>query len=106
MNFKKLFLGIILSGAFLTANAQYQTPGINQVQKNQQKRIVHGVANGELTKKEFICLEAQQKSIHKQKKAAKADGVVTVRERKNIKSRQVNASGRIYKQKHDRQDRF
>lgn len=81
------------------------TPGIRHEQKEQQQRIRHGVASGELTRKEAVRLEMQQREINQDKKLAKADGVVTPEERAIIKKEQRHAGKRIYVQKHDAQTR-
>lgn len=92
-------------GMAFTMNAQTATPEVKKTQVKQQKRIVQGVKSGELTKREAVKLEKQQKNIQRTKQRAKADGVVTKRERAVIKTKQVNASRNIAKQKNDRQSR-
>jgi hypothetical protein len=82
-----------------------KTPGIKQRQKNQQKRIGQGVGSGELTAKETIRLEKEQKEIQQEKKEAKSDGTVTKEERKDIHQDQNKASRHIYRAKHNRRDR-
>lgn len=81
------------------------TPGVDQRQANQEKRIDKGVASGELTKREARRLEKQQAHINKAEDKAKADGVVTAAERKRLHNKQNKASANIYRQKHDRQDK-
>lgn len=96
---KIMFITIILvSGAFV--NAQI-TPGVNQTQRNQKTKIRQGVKSGELTIKESRELYHQQKLIQLQKTMAKADGVITKKERARIKTNQAKAKSNIYKKKHN-----
>jgi lipopolysaccharide export LptBFGC system permease protein LptF len=97
----KLFTLAVLIFGITAANAQTATPHITKHQRNQQARIVNGVKNGELTKKETVKLEKQQQHIKHEKMAAKKDGKVTVAERKNIRHDQRVASRSIYNKKHN-----
>jgi hypothetical protein len=102
--FSALSISILLTATTLAA-PQDRTPQINETQKNQQRRIFKGVGSGELTGKEFKRLEKEQRSINREKKAAKADGNVTNRERFEIKKDQAKASRHIFRAKHNRRDR-
>ena len=79
------------------------TPRIDKRQANQQKRIDQGVASGSLTPKETARLTAELQRTAKVEEKAKADGVVTKKERTVLKHRENVASKRIARQKHDRQ---
>jgi hypothetical protein len=83
--------------------AQANTPGIDQRQANQERRIDQGVASGQLNARETARLERGQQRIENQETRAKSDGVVTARERAHIQHTQDVQSKRIYRQKHDRQ---
>ena len=74
------------------------TPRIDKRQANQQKRIDAGVDSGSLTQNEADRLKAEQARNAKREEVAKADGVVTRKER-----REDNSSKHIAGQKHDRQ---
>ena len=87
------------------SNAQTQTPVVKERQENQQKRIAGGVKDGELTAKETKHLEAREVKIQNDKKEAKADGVVTNKEKAKLHREQNRASRAIYRQKHDAQVR-
>ena len=93
---------IILGSSFTLISAQTVTPKINQTQRKQQLRIHQGVKSGELTRRETRKLEYQQKAIQHGKRIVKADGVVTPRERRYIRSEQNKASRNIYRMKHNR----
>jgi hypothetical protein len=77
------------------------TPRIDQRQANQQARINEGVASGQITPKEQARLQGQQNRIAADKSAAKADGVVTQRERHALKHEQNHASRNIHRKKHN-----
>lgn len=85
------------------AFAQANTPGIDQRQANQERRIDQGVASGSLTPREANRLERGQQRVDNMENRAKADGVVTRQERARINHAQNVQSERIYEQKHDRQ---
>ncbi len=79
--------------------------GVNQRQRNQQKRIRQGVRSGELTRNEVRKLEKQQVWIHRHEVKAKSDGEFTNKERAKIHREQERASLHVYKEKHDNQAR-
>lgn len=88
------------------AFAQANTPGIDQRQANQERRIDQGIASGSLTQREANRLERGQQRVDNMENRAKADGVVTRQERARINRAQDRQSDRIYAQKHDRQHDF
>lgn len=80
--------------------------GRNQHREHrQQERIKAGVASGELTRKEAKKLRKGQKHIDRMQEKAMADGVMSPEEKARIEKAQDHQSRRIYKQKHDQQDR-
>jgi uncharacterized membrane protein YebE (DUF533 family) len=83
--------------------AQANTPGIDQRQANQERRIDQGVASGQLNARETARLERGQQRVENMETRAKSDGTVTARERARIQHTQDVQSKRIYRQKHDRQ---
>ena len=101
----------ILFGLTITALANHPRPLKNKVpvarkrQHEQQQRIGQGVRSGELTARETIKLEKDQREINHDIREAKSDGVVTGAERKDIHQDQNQASRHIYRAKHNRRDR-
>ena len=89
--------------AFAQSNA---TPGIDQRQANQERRIQQGVQSGSLTQPEAARLERGQDRLQAKENRAKADGVVTKQERVQLQRAENRQSERIYNQKHDRQHDF
>jgi len=77
------------------------TPGVDRREANQDKRIEQGKASGELSPRELRRLNREQKVIDRAETNAKADGTVTVAERKKLHRMQNHASRDIKRQKHD-----
>jgi len=101
----RLLVAALATAIALPVFAQTATPGIDQRQANQEQRIDQGIASGQLTQREANRLERGQQRIDNMENRAKADGVVTARERARIQHAQNVESRRIYRQKHDRQVR-
>lgn len=85
--------------------AQAETPGIDQRQANQERRIDQGIASGRLSEREASRLNNQEEHINNLEEKAKSDGVVTKKERARIRHAQDRTSRHIARQKHDRQQR-
>jgi hypothetical protein len=81
------------------------TPNYDARQQHQRERIANGVGNGELTMRETRRLAAGQVHLNRVENRAKADGVVTKRERAHLQHEANQQSRRIHRQKHDAQDR-
>jgi hypothetical protein len=100
---KKAILVTLLLGA--SAPLFAGTPGIDKREANQRARIVDGVRSGELTRPETRRLMQGERKLHRLERRVKADGDVTARERARLHHGADRMSKRIYRQKHDRQDR-
>jgi len=88
-----------------TAPVLAGTPRLDHRETHQANRIYNGVANGELTRPEARRLSAGQAHLYRAEARAKSDGVVTSRERAHLQHEANQQSRRIYRQKHDAQDR-
>jgi hypothetical protein len=88
-----------------TAPVLAGTPRLDHREAHQANRIYNGVANGELTRPEARRLTAGQAHVRRAEARAKSDGVVTGRERAYLQHEANQQSRRIYRQKHDLQDR-
>jgi KaiC/GvpD/RAD55 family RecA-like ATPase len=102
---KKLILFFALIGGISFFASAQTPPRVAKKQVQQNVRINEGVVNGDLTRYEAKQLKRQQKHIQKEKQLAKADGVVTKREKAHIRHDQRIANRSIYRQKHDLQNR-
>ena len=96
-----LLVALVASAAPVFAG----TPNYDARQANQRERIENGVRNGELTLRETRRLAGGQVHLNRVENRAKADGVVTARERAHLQHEANQQSRRIHRQKHDRQDR-
>lgn len=95
-----MLLAILFCLGLTSVNAQTaKTP------RHERQRIKQGVKSGELTRRETRTLAMQQKDIHQDKKEARADGKVTVAERKHIRKDERKANRSIYRKKHNARDR-
>ncbi len=107
---KKIASVLIGTASFLAISsavfAQTNTPNIDQRQINQERRIEQGEQSGSLTQREAQRLERGQDHVEHVEDRAKADGVVTKRERARMQHAENVQSRRIYREKHDRQHDF
>jgi hypothetical protein len=93
-------LALIVAGPIFAA-----TPRLDQREHNQAQRIRQGVQSGELTRPETRRLVRGEARLRYHEAVAKSDGVVTSRERARLQHEANVESRRIYRQKHDAQDR-
>lgn len=81
--------------------SQERTPKVNERQRTQQSRIQQGKQSSELTHRETSLLRKEQKHIRRSERRAKADGAVTVSERRRLDRQQDRASRHIHKAKNN-----
>ncbi len=89
-----------LAGASLADTTA--TPRVHRRQVRQQERIAQGARSGQLTPRETARLEAGQGHVERMKERAKADGVVTARERARLAHAQNVQSRHIARARHNR----
>ncbi|MDX1981751.1 MAG: hypothetical protein SFV51_15890 [Bryobacteraceae bacterium] len=74
--------------------------------RNQQARIRDGVQDGSLTRRETRKIERREADLARDARRMKATGgALTPAEKARIEARQDRLSRKIYKQKHDSQNR-
>src|SRR5262245_31921387 len=83
------------------ALAQPATPRVDRREARQHARIQQGVRSRELTPGEAVKLRAGQAHVRGMERRAKADGVVTPRERVRLNHAQNRQSRRIARLKHN-----
>ncbi|MCC7273311.1 MAG: hypothetical protein IT561_11645 [Alphaproteobacteria bacterium] len=98
-------IAVMLAAVATPAFAQSGTPGIDQRQANQERRIDQGAATGALSPRETRRLERHQARVDRMENRARRDGVVTRHERAHIRHSQNVESRRIARQKHDANNR-
>ncbi len=99
----------MLSGAALAqapdALADRQAARVDNRQARQSDRITHGVEQGQITPREQLRLERQQRHINRLERRTEADGHVSRREAVHMERAQDRASRNIARNRHDRQRR-
>jgi hypothetical protein len=90
-----------LSPLFLATTAS--ADDIDRRQAIQEQRIRDGVRSGEINRREYRQLEAEQARIRELERRAKADGHVDRYEAAQIRQAQNVASRHIYQESHDNQ---
>ncbi|WP_426493007.1 hypothetical protein [Hymenobacter sp. 102] len=83
----------------LSASAQVASP------RHDQARIRQGVRSGQLTRAEAARAQNQQLQAAQARQGARADGVVTPKERQVVRREERQADRVLYRQKHDGQTR-
>ncbi|MBW1820943.1 MAG: hypothetical protein JRI92_04120 [Deltaproteobacteria bacterium] len=78
-----------------------QAGRVGNRQVKQEKRIHQGLKSGELTPKEALRLEREQRRIQKTKQVALKDSKVTPKEHLRLERQQNKANMRIYRFKHN-----
>jgi len=77
------------------------SPGIDAREHRQQNRVAAGLKNGSLTGHEAAKIERDEAKIHRDEARAKADGVVTGRERAKLNRELNHTSREIRRDKHN-----
>jgi hypothetical protein len=103
---RTFLLAAMLGTASATAFAQATMPRVDAREQNQAERIGQGIASGSVTPREAVRLENGQQRIERMEHRAEADGTVTRRERLRLHDAQQTESRRVFRQKHDAQQRM
>jgi protein required for attachment to host cells len=82
------------------------TPRIDATRAEQRKRIEEGRRNGQITRSEYNRLMAEQDRIATMERRAKADGIATPSERREIRHAQEEAARHIYQESHNGETRW
>lgn len=101
---KNIFLITFFVLITMIGFAQERTPRVNARQGAQQARIAQGQQSGELNRRETAGLRAEQRNIRRTERRAKADGNVTVVEKRRIEKKQNRANRHIRRAKHNGAD--
>lgn len=101
--FTRLFAAtvVVVTVIASAAAAGTRTPRVDRREARQHVRIAQGVRSGELTRREALRLRAHQMRIRAMERRAKADGVVTLRERRRLNRALDRESRAIYRLKHN-----
>ncbi len=101
---RTLFVSVLAAASLFAITASAGAPAPLR-QGRQAARTGQGVATGQLTASETARLAAQQTTIQVAKVRARADGIVTGRERARLDHLQDHSSRTIYGLKHNGRSR-
>ncbi len=93
-----LTLAATSGGAFAYGDGQ-----IDAIQSREAAAIEQGRYNGQLTRREYRDLQAEQRAIREMEARAKSDGHISKREYRQIREAQGNAARHIYTERRDGQ---
>ena len=85
--------------------AKHQAARVDNRQARQSERITHGVERGQITPREQLRLERQQRQINRLERRTGADGHVNAREAVRMERAQDRASRNIARSRHNRPGR-
>ncbi len=100
---KKILIASLALAATAGASLAHETRSIDRTQAKQLEELEKGRYTGQLTRKEYRDLKAEQAYIQRLENNAKADGRVTKREYNTIRDAQKAAEKHIYAEEHDNQ---
>ncbi len=103
MRNKILMLGFFLFAITFTMQAQIAQPAPVKIKK--KKYVQNGIKKGTITKAEAVKIKKDKRTITVAKKRAKADGVVTPKERLVIRKKQQKANHTIFRAANNRKVR-
>jgi hypothetical protein len=86
---------------FIVVSVSWARDPISHRQKKQSQRITHGIRSGEVTDREFVRLNREQRRIDKYKRPARGPGYISNRGSRHLHRMQDRASAHIYRAKHN-----
>ncbi|MCX2573302.1 hypothetical protein [Pedobacter sandarakinus] len=111
-------MNIKLTGALIIAALAYgsttsaQTPATTnkvtpkEIRQRDKQRVKTGIEDGEITKREARALRGRNKNLKNSVKDAKADGNVSIDEKKSIAKNEAKLSKSIHAKKHNSRKRI
>ena len=97
MNMKNL----VLSFAILTSVLSFAQQREDRNLRGEIKRVAQGIKSGEIKPREAIAIEKQARDVKQAKRAAAADGQITVKERAKIARQDKQLDRTINRKKHN-----
>lgn len=92
---------LVLSFAILTSVLSFAQQREDRNLRGERKRVVQGIKSGEITPREAIAIEKQARDVKQAKRAAAADGQITVKERAKIARQDKQLDRTINRKKHN-----
>jgi hypothetical protein len=94
-------LPMVTGLVLIVASISWARDPISHRQMKQSQRITHGIRSGEVTDRELVRLNREQRRIGKHKRRARRDGCISHRERRCLHRMQDRASAHIYQARHN-----
>ena len=97
MNMKNL----VLSFAILTSVLSFAQQREDRNLRGERKRVAQGIKSGEIKPREAVAIEKQARDVKQAKRAAAADGQITLKERAKIARQDKQLDRTINRKKHN-----
>ena len=95
-------IGLVL----IVASISWARDAISHRQMKQSQRITHGIRSGEITAREFVSLNREQRRVGKYKRQVRGDGRISDSESRLLYRMQDRASAHVYRAKHNRTSNY
>ena len=92
---------LVLSFAILTSVLSFAQQREDRNLKGERKRVAQGIKSGEIKPREEVAIEKQAQDVKQAKRAAVADGQITVKERAKIARQDKQLDRTINRKKHN-----
>lgn len=92
---------LVLSFAILTSVLSFAQQREDRNLRGERKRVAQGIKSGEIKPREAIAIEKQARDVKQAKRAAAADGQITVKERAKIARQDKQLDRTINRKKHN-----
>ena len=92
---------LVLSFAILTSVLSFAQQREDRNLRGERKRVAQGIKSGEIKPREAVAIEKQARDVKQAKRAAAADGQITVKERAKIARQDKQLDRTINRKKHN-----
>ncbi|MCE2963912.1 MAG: hypothetical protein ACK5UE_05365 [Chitinophagales bacterium] len=96
---------LLLVAALVFSNVAYSQQKEDMNFKGERARVKQGIKSGEITRREAAKIHKEKQDVRQAKQNAKADGVVTVEERKEVAKQDRQLDKTIKRTKHNNRRR-
>lgn len=96
---------LLVVAALVFSNVTYSQQKEDMNFKGERARVKQGIKSGEITRREAAKIRQEKQDVRKAKQNAKADGVVTVEERKEVAKQDRQLDKTIKRTKHNNRRR-
>jgi len=96
---------VLAAATLFVASGAAEARRVDKRENRQGHRIQQGIRSGEVTKREAKKLIRGQKKVHAMEEQARAEGNFSLEEKARIEHAQDKQSKKIFRAKHNEQDR-